>query len=379
MVPNGISFKDTNMAILRVNKYGHQQFLNIQFAINAAKPGDRIIVDSDIYNEQIVVSKNDITIEGLVSNVDLGPSRNAPTLSGIDDNCTAIVINAASNVNIKGFFIQGYDNGIIVSDSSNITIENMSLTTHNTSILSQGNNTNISINKNMMNVKSIKSYGMELHNINSVQILNNKISANLITSGISLFSCLNENISNNIFDFQSLQGLNVITIIDGLKDNSWYYEGNELVINDVYDNYDEEAYDDGFIKVWLKNSFAFVNVYSDMILFKDAGIETSMISKANMVVINLPDIKISRYLVTKYLLKEFTPIEKIILIYLDDARQKTYVSFTANNPIMISKVATNKNLSIDSIIVEKKDGSKIRIPRKDLNGKDWDLSVSNKF
>ena len=367
------------MAILRVNKYGHQQFLNIQFAINAAKPGDRIIVDSDIYNEQIVVSKNDITIEGLVSNVDLGPSSNAPTLSGIDDNCTAIVINAASNVNIKGFFIQGYDNGIIVSDSSNITIENMSLTTHNTSILSQGNNTNISINKNMMNVKSIKSYGMELHNINSVQILNNKISANLITSGISLFSCLNENISNNIFDFQSLQGLNVITIIDGLKDNSWYYEGNELVINDVYDNYDEEAYDDGFIKVWLKNSFAFVNVYSDMILFKDAGIETSMISKANMVVINLPDIKISRYLVTKYLLKEFTPIEKIILIYLDDARQKTYVSFTANNPIMISKVATNKNLSIDSIIVEKKDGSKIRIPRKDLNGKDWDLSVSNKF
>lgn len=90
-------------------------FCDIQGAINAASPGDIIIVSSGIFYEHLVVNKS----------VALIGENSSPSI--IDGNGTETVVTVnANSVYISGFTIQqsgDYQKGVLLDGSSNSTIE----------------------------------------------------------------------------------------------------------------------------------------------------------------------------------------------------------------------------------------------------------------
>ena len=84
------------MAILRVPK----DFCTIQEAVNAASPGDVILVDEGTYPEQVIVNKNNICL--------VARCRNAV----LDGNCLldcGFILDNVTGVQVKDFIIKDYD------------------------------------------------------------------------------------------------------------------------------------------------------------------------------------------------------------------------------------------------------------------------------
>ncbi|AQS58763.1 right-handed parallel beta-helix repeat-containing protein [Desulforamulus ferrireducens] len=84
------------MAVLRVPK----GYCTIQEAVNAARPGDVILVDEGTYPEQVIIDKNNICL--------VARCRNAV----LDGNCLwdfGFILNNVVGVEIKDFTIKNYD------------------------------------------------------------------------------------------------------------------------------------------------------------------------------------------------------------------------------------------------------------------------------
>jgi hypothetical protein len=86
-------------------------FTTIQLAINAANPGDTILVDAGTYNESVTVNKS-VTLLG--ANAGVNPNtgtRGAETIVEPGPNSSfdtsSVILVTASNVTIDGFTVQG--------------------------------------------------------------------------------------------------------------------------------------------------------------------------------------------------------------------------------------------------------------------------------
>jgi parallel beta-helix repeat protein len=87
----------------------HLDFATIQAAVNAANPGDTILVDAGTYNEMVTVNKS-LTIEGAEHGVDARTRSGAESIVQGPGGQTAFVI-AANDVAIDGFTVQNATNG----------------------------------------------------------------------------------------------------------------------------------------------------------------------------------------------------------------------------------------------------------------------------
>lgn len=80
-----------------VDDNGPADFSKIQEAVNAANPGDTILVKNGAYNENVVVNKTVSLI---------GESKNTTIINGMNDGKNTLWVTA-SNVTVTGFTIQG--------------------------------------------------------------------------------------------------------------------------------------------------------------------------------------------------------------------------------------------------------------------------------
>jgi hypothetical protein len=89
------------------------KFTTIQGAINAASPGDEIVICDGIYAEQLSITKSlDIDADSGAFLVPASIQQNATSLATGDAIAAAVLVSGAANVSISGLTVDGINNGI---------------------------------------------------------------------------------------------------------------------------------------------------------------------------------------------------------------------------------------------------------------------------
>ncbi len=196
----------------------------IQEIIDNAKVNNVILFNGDSYEDiNLVINKS----LSLVSNSKtvLKSSSSAPIIR--------IQGASASLTKIKGFVIEGGQNGILVSGSDYVTISNNEIAGNDNGIIAENSNyLNITDNSIVNNGKN----GIVILNDNFTYITGNDISGNGNT-GILLSKSNNTYIYSNSIKSNKYYGISATDAIDGVN----YGEGPEnlqIVTNTISDNGD---------------------------------------------------------------------------------------------------------------------------------------------
>jgi parallel beta-helix repeat protein len=163
----------------------------LQSAIDAAKPGDTILVKAGVYKEAIIVNKP-LTIRGedarttIIRGVCANATNNA-------SNCDCVVVSS-SNVKFSGFTLTNCYTGAFVGASSNVVFSQLKIKDAATGIIAIDAN-NIVIENNA--VEDV-IYGMTCEFVDKSSISNNRINDAIF--GLWLFASNNNSVSKNMVD-----------------------------------------------------------------------------------------------------------------------------------------------------------------------------------
>ena len=167
---------------------------SIQAAVAAASQGDTILVSPGIYQENIVITKTGVTIDGTSA---------AQTIIDAGKKGRGMLISAAQNVVIKNVTIRNASSaqpggGIYVDQSKNVTISNCILTTNSASFGS----------------------GLAVYN-SDVSVFNNQITSNQSTGdgsgggGIGMTTNAQGVVSGNVIDGNTAASFGGGLFVDG--------------------------------------------------------------------------------------------------------------------------------------------------------------------
>ena len=184
-----------------------EEYQTVQGAINAAYPGDVILVSSGTYREHVVVNKS----------VSLFGENKNNTI--IDGNGTSTIVRVfADDVDISGFTVQNGSWGIFVEGFDNVSIcENVMFNSDRAVFLSSSNNCVVRGNT-ISNCRS----SVELWSSNGTMICGNRIS-NMRYGVYLLFASCGNVIEGNIVSHSPYEGISL----------SWHCNDNVVVGNTV--------------------------------------------------------------------------------------------------------------------------------------------------
>jgi hypothetical protein len=167
-------------------------YLTIQAAVNAALPGDRILVKKGIYDEQVVIgsTKNNLKIIAKDKNVELEGT-------GVG---TAFTLNQVVNVKIQGFRISNYNIGIHLNHANGcISKKNKFNNLETEGVFIEGGSANKIVKNKEYIFNKIKLPGFDESPFSS--ILANAFAFVLYCSGVQVKipgSKRNVNVQNNV-------------------------------------------------------------------------------------------------------------------------------------------------------------------------------------
>jgi parallel beta-helix repeat protein len=214
---------------------------SIQAAVNAANPGDTIIVRDGTYTENVDVNKQ-VTIES-----ESGPANCIVQAANPDDDVFAV---AANYVIISGFTVQGATggdsrlfSGICLWGVNHCKISNNKVLNNDFGILLRDSSSNNSISNNFV-LSNYEGIGVWFSS-SSNDILNNDVSSNyrgIVVWNSGNNNILNNNLSNNGRDAIYFQGSseNIISSND-ISNNGFGIEfcgsnKNTISNNNIWNN-----------------------------------------------------------------------------------------------------------------------------------------------
>ena len=202
--------------------YVPDRYSTIQEAVNAANPGDTIIVRPGIYSENVFVKKT-LTL--------IGEDRNATVISGGDLGNVIHVVSP--NVEIMNFTIQNSgddpDNcGILLFGSVHTTIRNNIIRNSNIGVhLRHGSNDTLLIDNLILKNTASAIRLADNNNLNHIignTLMNNTVGVEIHASSHNTFYH-NNFIQNKVYQVQILGGVSN-RWDDGVEGNYWSdYEG----------------------------------------------------------------------------------------------------------------------------------------------------------
>ncbi|WP_432666775.1 NosD domain-containing protein [Wukongibacter baidiensis] len=241
-------------------------FLTIQDAVNAAKPGDTIEVLEGVYFENVRITTDRITIQ---SREDETVVLNGTGLSG-----TGFEIEQAEGVRIRGFFIINYSTGIFVGGKNHFITDIVATENSTFGIVIRGQNQtvedseffangtagiNVSDRNHMIRNCSFGREFIGIANVSSGAICNNIFNCTIIGSSIGfLWGALESNdnvifknllfeneygivmhssnntIRNNIIQGQKQDGIDILS--DQITVEQNIISGNQIGITIVGEN-----------------------------------------------------------------------------------------------------------------------------------------------
>jgi len=196
--------------------YVPDDYETIQEAINAAEPGDTIIVEHGNYTENILVNKT-VTL--------IGKERNRTIVDGGHSGHVIRVI--ASDVKIMNFTIQNSRrtsdiySGIFLSRAVNVTICNNTIKNNIVGVNLRGGSNNTLIMDNMMLNNSVSGINI-YENSNFNHVISNTLMNN--TAGVKISSASSNTLYRNSFINNSDYPIRVFSGVLNSFDNS--VEGN---------------------------------------------------------------------------------------------------------------------------------------------------------
>lgn len=173
-----------------------ENFRSIQEAVNAALPGDEIIVGQGLYKENVLVTKP------LVLKSSAGPSMTM--VQALDENQPSIKVDGVQDVTVSGFSAtDSLVAGVLLSNSRNIVLTASQFTGNFNGIVANGV-TDSAITGNISNSNS--QYGLYLEKSHNNRIVENTASLNK-DKGFFISNSKGNTITGNSVNLNTWDGL----------------------------------------------------------------------------------------------------------------------------------------------------------------------------
>ena len=208
---------------ITVDDDGGANYEKIQDAINASEEGDTVIVETGIYNENVIVNKS-ISIKGNGNDTEINGNKNSATISIISDN---VEIETLLITNGNSIFVSG-----IIINANYTVIRNNSITCPGSYGITISDSHSSLIEGNYFSGNYIGSYFI---NVNNISLLSNHFIENenrgMSFSNVSNSQFQDNNFSNNTYGIYAAKSNGNV-----IEKNFFYSQGIGIYFERINNN-----------------------------------------------------------------------------------------------------------------------------------------------